>query len=263
MIWIGLCVTSLIFFLVSMFLMWAKTVKSKRIVETDDDKVVGLAVGKWEPIVVFGGMTFRGVKMFANRARIVCSRASSIDAQNSRPEYLVGIAALVDFGILGHGTDLHEGAEFEQANTYWRNELRNLLHDRIYDDKAKDEIDHFLRFVEFADWSIFVQCSEGIRFASYREENFKPHFSGNRSGDVGDASSQVKGMADFVGIVRKWLGLSHDEFGKLVGVSGQVIVNWEGGKTAPRGRYLSALRTVEKMSRLEAIKRLRKLNSRA
>lgn len=58
---------------------------------------------------------------------------------------------------------------------------------------------------------------------------------------------------------RKRLGLSADEYGRLVGVSAQSIYNWERGQTVPRAqqvRAIAALRTVgkrEAQGRLEQI----------
>jgi DNA-binding transcriptional regulator YiaG len=61
---------------------------------------------------------------------------------------------------------------------------------------------------------------------------------------------------------RRRLGLSANELGLLLGVSGQTIYNWESGKARPNRRFLPtlvALRTVgkrETAARLEQIKRV-------
>lgn len=49
--------------------------------------------------------------------------------------------------------------------------------------------------------------------------------------------------------LRKNLGLSADQMGKLVGVTGQSIYKWEQGKSRPRPEQLRAIAAVRKMSK--------------
>lgn len=52
---------------------------------------------------------------------------------------------------------------------------------------------------------------------------------------------------------RKRLGLSANDYGKLVGVSGLTIYNWEKGATRPRKAQLARLAAVRKMGKKEAM----------
>jgi DNA-binding transcriptional regulator YiaG len=51
---------------------------------------------------------------------------------------------------------------------------------------------------------------------------------------------------------RERLGLSADSLGKLLGVSGQSIYNWEQQKTVPRAEQLKAMAALRSLSRKEA-----------
>ena len=51
---------------------------------------------------------------------------------------------------------------------------------------------------------------------------------------------------------RKSLGLSAEEMGQLIGVSGQSIYKWEQGKTAPRASQLASIRASMKLGKREA-----------
>ena len=51
---------------------------------------------------------------------------------------------------------------------------------------------------------------------------------------------------------RTRLGLSADDLGKLLGVSGQTIYNWEQGKTSPRDAQKAAIGSLRKMGKREA-----------
>ncbi|MFW6039129.1 MAG: helix-turn-helix domain-containing protein [bacterium] len=55
---------------------------------------------------------------------------------------------------------------------------------------------------------------------------------------------------------REKVGLSQESYGKLVGVSGLTIYNWEQGKTRPRQPQLAAWADVRKLGKREAQKRL-------
>lgn len=57
---------------------------------------------------------------------------------------------------------------------------------------------------------------------------------------------------------RERLGLSAANYGKLVGVSGQTIYNWEGEISRPRKQQLAAIAAVRSMSKKEAQARLEK-----
>jgi DNA-binding transcriptional regulator YiaG len=58
---------------------------------------------------------------------------------------------------------------------------------------------------------------------------------------------------------RERLGISAADYGKLVGVSGLTIYNWESGKAKPRQEGLAALAAVRGLGKREALKRLEML----
>ncbi|MFH2203118.1 MAG: hypothetical protein ABIJ96_08400 [Elusimicrobiota bacterium] len=55
---------------------------------------------------------------------------------------------------------------------------------------------------------------------------------------------------------RKRLGLSRENFGKLLRVSGQSVLVWEGGKAKPREAARAALVAIRKLGKREARERL-------
>lgn len=63
---------------------------------------------------------------------------------------------------------------------------------------------------------------------------------------------QVRGLKS----LRARLGLNAEDFGKLVGVSGQSIYNWEHEKAAPRASQVAALALLRGVGKREALKRL-------
>ena len=56
--------------------------------------------------------------------------------------------------------------------------------------------------------------------------------------------------------LRKKLGLSAAEMGKLIGVSAQSVYHWETGKTKPRASQLLAISAVRKMGKKEVAAKL-------
>ena len=62
---------------------------------------------------------------------------------------------------------------------------------------------------------------------------------------------------------RERLGLSADNYGKLVGVSGLSIYNWEQGKARPRESSIEALLKIKGIGKREAARRLQALEGSA
>ena len=58
---------------------------------------------------------------------------------------------------------------------------------------------------------------------------------------------------------RRWLALSADDVGLLMGTSGQSVYNWESGKARPRAKHLAAIATLKAMGRKEAAAKLASL----
>ncbi len=76
-----------------------------------------------------------------------------------------------------------------------------------------------------------------------------------------DTSSNVRFVAKGVRSLRGRLGLSAERFGRLVGVSGQSIYNWERQVTTPRSEQLRLLAAIRGIGKREAVARLRALEN--
>ncbi len=73
---------------------------------------------------------------------------------------------------------------------------------------------------------------------------------------VEEPSENSRFRADGFGTLRKKLGLSAAQMGKLVGVSALSIYHWEQGKSRPRASHLPAIAAVRKLGKKEALARL-------
>ena len=76
---------------------------------------------------------------------------------------------------------------------------------------------------------------------------------------VEDELESVRFSARSVKAQRSRLGLSAENYGKLVGVSGITIYNWEHEKARPQKAQLAALVAVRGIGKREALKKLVKL----
>jgi len=63
--------------------------------------------------------------------------------------------------------------------------------------------------------------------------------------------------------LRGRLGLSAERFGRLIGVTGQSIYNWEQRVTTPRAQQLQQLAAVRSIGKREALARLEKLDAQS
>lgn len=73
---------------------------------------------------------------------------------------------------------------------------------------------------------------------------------------TGEPPAHSRFRADGLRSHRTRLGLSAKDFGKLVGVSGLTVYNWETGKARPRQRQLASLIAVRGIGKREAQQRL-------
>ena len=79
----------------------------------------------------------------------------------------------------------------------------------------------------------------------------------SESGDSADQkSSRTRFSAKGLKTSRERLGLSADKYGKLIGVSGLSIYNWEQGKARPRESSIAALMSIRGIGKREAARRL-------
>ena len=78
---------------------------------------------------------------------------------------------------------------------------------------------------------------------------------------VEDPLAGVRFSTRSVRAQRKRLKISAEDYGRLVGVSGLTVYNWEHGKSRPRKAQLESLVAVRKLTRSEAMERLERLKS--
>lgn len=75
------------------------------------------------------------------------------------------------------------------------------------------------------------------------------------SGDARQFRFSTKGLQS----LRKRLGLSAEEFGQLIQVSGKTVYTWESG-SSPRSKHLPAIAELRNIGKREARARLEQLN---
>ena len=85
------------------------------------------------------------------------------------------------------------------------------------------------------------RAKQGIRSA---KAPLKPAADGNSA-----ARFSAKGLKT----LRAKLGLSAADFGRLAGVSGQSVYNWEAGKAKPQRAQLAALHPLRSMGKRSAM----------
>ena len=74
------------------------------------------------------------------------------------------------------------------------------------------------------------------------------------------AVEDTKGLrfrADGFATLRKKFGISAEQMGKLIGVSAQSVYHWEAGKSRPRVSQLPAIAAARKLTKAEALAKLR------
>ncbi len=72
-------------------------------------------------------------------------------------------------------------------------------------------------------------------------------------------SAKVRFTAKGVNVHRSRLGISAADFGKLVGVTGHTIYQWEHGTSRPRRAQLTALASIRGLGKREALDQLEQM----
>lgn len=74
--------------------------------------------------------------------------------------------------------------------------------------------------------------------------------------DAGDATTRLRFSVKGLKTMRAKLGLSAAQFGKLIGVSGQSVYNWESEKAVPRRSQIAAIAALRGVGKREVMARL-------
>jgi DNA-binding transcriptional regulator YiaG len=77
-----------------------------------------------------------------------------------------------------------------------------------------------------------------------------------------DKLEGIRFRADGLRSHRQRLGVSAEDYGKLVGASGLSVYHWESGKVRPRRQQVARLAGVRGLGKREAMKRLSLLNGK-
>ena len=75
------------------------------------------------------------------------------------------------------------------------------------------------------------------------------------------ADTKIRYSARSVAAQRRRLGFSAEQFGKLFGVTGQTVYNWEQDKARPKESQMPAIAAVRKLSKSDAKVILEQLSS--
>ena len=73
---------------------------------------------------------------------------------------------------------------------------------------------------------------------------------------IGSQGKKIRFVAKGLRSQRSRLGLSAEDYGKLVGVSGQSVYNWEQGYSIPRSQQVVAIAALRSIGKREAVARL-------
>jgi|SRR5579862_119007 len=141
--------------------------------------------------------------------------------------------------------------------TVLRDEIRRLAKKEIKNvtGSTKQAVTQHRRDLAMLKRLVQVQQKE-IRFLRAQESKRL-----NQPTPTGEPLKGTRFSARSVRAQRQRLGLSAEDFARLVGVSGLTIYNWEHGKGRPRKERLGALFALRHIGRREAQKKLEHLKT--
>ncbi len=133
-----------------------------------------------------------------------------------------------------------------------KEEIRRLARKEVrqFASGAKQSVARYRREIAQLRRSLLEQQKKLARFAARCQDRVDPAESEEES------LSGSRYSARSVRAQRKRLGLSAEDYGRLVGVSGLTVYNWEHGKSRPRKAQLASLISVRGIGKREATMRL-------
>ncbi len=133
-----------------------------------------------------------------------------------------------------------------------KDEIRRLARKEVKacTNSTKQAVAQYRRDIAKLKRQVSMQQKKLAAFAAKSEKGGKAAADEDESGVGGRFSARS------VRAQRKRLRLSAEQYGRLVGVSGLTIYNWESGKSRPRKAQLAALFAVRGIGKREALARL-------
>jgi len=120
----------------------------------------------------------------------------------------------------------------------------------------KRDIAELQRQVAYLEKQEARRLKEGPKIEQVKAE-VQQALAATKGGDGGgDSRSGPRFQARGLRSHREKLGISAEDYGKLVGVSGLTIYNWEKEKSKPRQSQLPKIAAIRGIGRREALKRL-------
>lgn len=99
-------------------------------------------------------------------------------------------------------------------------------------------------------------AEQGKALAQLQRQTAKGPVPAKPTAMAGDAGKGKRFSAKGLASNRQRLGLSAEDFGRLVGVTGQSIYAWEAGRSVPRAKQLEAIAALRGIGKKEVRARL-------
>jgi len=108
-----------------------------------------------------------------------------------------------------------------------------------------------------------VDLERHLKALSKRPAGTRPRQAPLAANEDGTYAGSLRSRAAGMASNRKRLGLSAEDFGLLLGASGQSVYLWEQGKAKPRPQYLAAIAALRGAGKKEVATRLAELKASA
>ena len=148
---------------------WAAMVRIQKLLRHDQS--LNEVILDWEPVVLYKCKTIRGVKMFANRARLLTARHSHGREfpQNERVA-LVGLAALREIRKITSNETIRNESEFQERLNDWKTHVFDVCLREKPDDGLHKHLNEFFRSVKMEQWELFSSMGDLVEFSERPED---------------------------------------------------------------------------------------------
>ena len=149
--------------------------REEQVNQIKDSEIMRQELSKWEPLILDDCGTIRGLKMFANRVRLICARENITRTKQNRGirsqiSFWVGFSAIVNMKLIEQRHFFSDDKAFNVCFCEIRKNVLCKLSTINAELGTQAQIKFFFKQVRRTDWEEFAKIASFVRFPSDRDK---------------------------------------------------------------------------------------------
>ena len=168
MYWLVVGIVSVVILVFALLFRKTNEIRMEQLERLKDPKALRSELRKWEAVVLCEGGTIRGLKMFANRTRLICACAklnnNDEDLGERQIRVLVGFSALANSGTIDQGHIFKQDDEFTEFKNQLTDKLNTTVLGLDLTEVHRQQVKMVFEDIARHDWEEFSTAAINVRF---------------------------------------------------------------------------------------------------